>query len=167
MKFIFLLHIAFIFLVFNAPAQAACSSPAGQASQTRYDFTANKLYYCNDTDWVEMGGGSDAVSYKSNFVSYTNSSLQTFPHPFGSKPSVITVWLKNITPQHGWSVGDEIVVLSTGEGSYGVAAGVVPYADNNNIYVRMGAWPVAALSKTGGYATLSSTHWQVGVSAIK
>ncbi|MCA1241472.1 hypothetical protein LC092_03370 [Stappia stellulata] len=62
MKFIFLLNIAFIFISFNSSAQAACSSPPGQASQTRYDFTANKLYYCNDTDWVEMGGSGGGSS---------------------------------------------------------------------------------------------------------
>ena len=43
---------------FTSSAFAACTSPAGVASQTRYDSSANKLYYCNDADWVEMGGGS-------------------------------------------------------------------------------------------------------------
>lgn len=49
---------AAIMLLFIAvPAQAACNSPTGQDSQTRYDFTAHKMYYCNNTNWVEMGGG--------------------------------------------------------------------------------------------------------------
>lgn len=41
---------------FTSPARADCTGPAGVASQTRYDGVENKLYYCNDTDWVEMGG---------------------------------------------------------------------------------------------------------------
>lgn len=41
---------------FSTPARAACTSPNGQETQTRYDFAAHKLYYCNNTNWVEMGG---------------------------------------------------------------------------------------------------------------
>lgn len=48
---------AIMLLLISAPAQAACNSPSGQDSQTRYDFTAHKMYYCNNTNWVEMGGG--------------------------------------------------------------------------------------------------------------
>lgn len=36
---------------------AACTSPAGGESQTRYDFTAHKMYYCDNTNWIESGGG--------------------------------------------------------------------------------------------------------------
>lgn len=43
-------------------ANADCASPAGVASQTRYDSGVNKLYYCNDTNWVEMGGGGGGAS---------------------------------------------------------------------------------------------------------
>lgn len=42
------------------PAYADCSGPEGKAPQTRYDFSENKLYYCNDTDWVEMGGNASS-----------------------------------------------------------------------------------------------------------
>ncbi|WP_223479046.1 hypothetical protein [Oricola indica] len=53
-RYVFIL----LFLVFGgaSPAVADCTGPAGVASQTRYDGVENKLYYCNDTDWVEMGG---------------------------------------------------------------------------------------------------------------
>lgn len=47
-----------LLLLFTNSAYAACTNPEGVASLTRYDFTANKLYYCNDTAWVELGGGS-------------------------------------------------------------------------------------------------------------
>ena len=80
MKFIFLLHIAFIFISFNSSAQAACSSPTGQASQTRYDFTANKLYYCNDTDWVEMGGSGGGGGSSVNVIdTYSAGGLTIEP----------------------------------------------------------------------------------------
>ncbi|WP_156884545.1 hypothetical protein [Stappia stellulata] len=66
---VFLLLVLFPFNVF-----AACSSPSGQASQTRYDFTANKLYYCNDADWVEMGGGGGGGAGVPTDVKLTTSS---------------------------------------------------------------------------------------------
>lgn len=51
-----------ILLLFTSPAWADCSSPDGVESQTRYDFAAHKMFYCNGTQWVESGGGGGAVS---------------------------------------------------------------------------------------------------------
>ena len=42
-------------MILSHGVMAACSSPSGSASQTRY--ASNKMYYCNNTVWVEMGGG--------------------------------------------------------------------------------------------------------------
>jgi hypothetical protein len=44
-------------MILSHGVMAACSSPSGSASQTRYDFGANKYYFCDNTDWVEIGGG--------------------------------------------------------------------------------------------------------------
>lgn len=58
-----LLISALLFTLFiSGQAFAACSSPAGVASQTRYDFTAHKLYYCNNTNWVEYGNSGGSAS---------------------------------------------------------------------------------------------------------
>ena len=56
--YIFVAIAAFI----CSSAQAACSSPPGLASQTRYDSVANKMYYCNNSNWVDMGGGAAGFS---------------------------------------------------------------------------------------------------------
>lgn len=51
--------LVFLFSLFLIhPALADCTSPAGAESQTRYDFTAHKLYYCDGTNWVESGGAA-------------------------------------------------------------------------------------------------------------
>lgn len=64
------------FLLFSSQsAFAACTSPPGAASQTRYDFGLNKLYYCNDTDWIESGGGGGVIP--TNIFSGTVSSTTT------------------------------------------------------------------------------------------
>lgn len=60
--------LLFFILLSSNSAFAACTSPAGAASQTRYDFGLNKMYYCNDTDWIESGGGSSSVSIIDQYV---------------------------------------------------------------------------------------------------
>ncbi len=47
------------FVMMFPGAAAACLSPAGQESQTRYDFSAHKMFYCDGDDWVEVGGGAE------------------------------------------------------------------------------------------------------------
>ena len=51
-----LFYAALLAATFSTAAFAACTSPAGQESQTRYDYAAHKMYYCNNSVWVEMGG---------------------------------------------------------------------------------------------------------------
>ncbi len=58
----YFLFVMFLAAFVNGSAFAACTSPAGQPSQTRYDFAGNKLYYCNNSVWVEMGAAGDKVS---------------------------------------------------------------------------------------------------------
>lgn len=50
--------LLFCFLIFSpVQAIAACTSPAGVNSQTRYDFAAHKMFVCNNTDWLEIPSG--------------------------------------------------------------------------------------------------------------
>lgn len=52
------LFAALFFAIFSVSAYASCTSPDGAESQTRYDFTAHKMYYCNGADWLQMGNDS-------------------------------------------------------------------------------------------------------------
>ncbi len=58
-------------------AHAACTSPDGLASQTRYDSAANKMYYCNNANWVEMGGGTAGFSNPATSALNMNSNKIT------------------------------------------------------------------------------------------
>ncbi len=58
-------------------AHAACTSPAGLASQTRYDSAANKMYYCNDANWIDMGGGAAGFSNPATSALNMNSNKIT------------------------------------------------------------------------------------------
>jgi hypothetical protein len=54
---IMLIMISLLILFHSNTASAACSSPDGAESQTRYDFAAHKLFYCNGSAWIEEGPG--------------------------------------------------------------------------------------------------------------
>lgn len=52
-----LLVTTMMVMTISAHAYAQCTSPDGEETQTRYDFTVHKMYYCDNTNWVEMGAG--------------------------------------------------------------------------------------------------------------
>lgn len=53
------LCLCLLTLLFAAPAaMAACNTPAGENSQTRYDFVAHKMFVCNGSTWLEIPGGA-------------------------------------------------------------------------------------------------------------
>jgi hypothetical protein len=54
--------------LFSSHAFALCSSPSGAESQTRYDFTGHKMYYCDGTNWVEGGGSAASMTCPSGFT---------------------------------------------------------------------------------------------------
>lgn len=57
------IFIALIVLLTPSIARAACSSPAGAESQTRYDFTSHSLLYCNGTSWVKVESATSNYFY--------------------------------------------------------------------------------------------------------
>lgn len=70
----------FLLLFSSNQAQAACASPVGAASQTRYDFAGQKMYYCDNTNWVEMGGSAGSgVSPTNVFTGSVGISAVTAP----------------------------------------------------------------------------------------
>jgi len=71
------LTLLLLFLFLSNQASAACTSPAGADSQTRYDFTAHKMYYCDNTNWVEMGGGAGIIP--TNIYSGSVGATTTVP----------------------------------------------------------------------------------------
>lgn len=52
--------ICLAILLVPALAHAACSSPAGSEGDLRYDSTAKTIYFCDDTNWIAMGGSGSS-----------------------------------------------------------------------------------------------------------
>lgn len=73
------LTLLFFLLFPSSQAFAACTSPAGAESQSRYDFTAHKLYYCDNTNWIESGGSSGGVIPVKIFSGTVTTATTTVP----------------------------------------------------------------------------------------
>lgn len=60
-------------------AMAACTTPDGEDSQTRYDFALHKMYVCNGTTWLEIPGGiSGGIGCALDGVQVPNGSSFNF-----------------------------------------------------------------------------------------
>lgn len=68
------LIVAATLALLGAPgaAWAACTSPAGDESTMRYDFTAHALYLCTGTSWLTMSGGSSSGT--AGYIQFSNGS---------------------------------------------------------------------------------------------
>ena len=55
--YLFSIMIATSLVLFSGIAQAACTSPAGNAGELKYDSAARKMAYCNSLVWVQIGAG--------------------------------------------------------------------------------------------------------------
>ncbi len=50
----FTLFLTVFALLCAAPAFAACTTPDGVASQTRFDFATHKMLYCDGSNWIQI-----------------------------------------------------------------------------------------------------------------
>lgn len=69
------LIVAAALALLSAPASAwaACTSPAGDESTMRYDFTAHVLYLCTGTSWLTMSGGGSS-SGTAGYIQFSGGS---------------------------------------------------------------------------------------------
>ena len=73
-----LLHclLALLTLTFTPTiVQAACTSPTGVEGDVRYDSPAKKMFFCDNTNWVQLSSGVSASSANMalSFYCYTSS----------------------------------------------------------------------------------------------
>lgn len=112
MKYILLL--AFLIAFSAGPSWADCTSPAAPAGRMDYFGAPDHTFkFCNGTSWVEMSGGSGVLSeqFESSQISLPTSfpSVITAAHGLAGKPKTVQLFFINITAEHGYSPGDEIV----------------------------------------------------------
>lgn len=109
--------------------------------------------------------------YASSEQTITTAGLLTLAHGLGARPSIITGYLKCLTAEANYSIGDYVYVPLTG--SSGVASGKnnhsAVYADATNINIRFGddTKVFAVCDKTtGSYTELTNGNWGLYVEAF-
>ena len=109
------------------------------------------------------------ATFTSSDQSITSSGLSTLAHSLGAVPRVVKVFLRCLTAEHGYSIGD--IITPTGDNSTSASDqyGFGSYVDATNVYVRIGSQATAAIKfrikSTGSAALLVNTNWDLYVEA--
>lgn len=107
--------------------------------------------------------------YNSTAQTITTAGALVLAHGLGANPKIVSAYIKCLTAEAGYSIGDEIPV-SVSQGSYGsvvsIGISMVKDATNLNIRYSSNASVFAELNKTTGtLAQLTNANWQLYVSA--
>lgn len=99
--------------------------------------------------------------YNSGNQTITAGGALTLAHGRGSKPFLIIVWLKCLTAEFGYSIGDELLYHTNVSNSTADNLSVSVVPDATNLNVRMGtATVISHLNKgTGVGAGLTPANW--------
>lgn len=133
------------------------------------DFAILEEYATGDWRLVNYhrASGGPIWEYVSTDQTIVAGSMLTLPHGLGVAPGDIKLWLKNATPEHGWTAGQEIEWSAGGEGGYFSYSPQVR-RDATNIYVY---FPSTAPAGTAIHATsftqvtLTAGNWKLVVRA--
>lgn len=100
--------------------------------------------------------------YESAELSAASGSDHTFNHGLGVKPRRIDVFLRCVTSEYGWSVGDEVTYAHFSSST--TLRGAFGYIHNNTTSagVRISNQDLVVISKTNGsFVTITPANWRV------
>ncbi|PPD48379.1 MAG: hypothetical protein CTY14_02130 [Methylotenera sp.] len=106
--------------------------------------------------------------YQSSNQTITSGGALTIAHGLGGKPILVQFYLKCLSAEYGYSVGDELYVppstSNSGADTQGLA--YVPDATNLNIrYGGSGSVFTSITKNTGGVAVLTNSSWALIIRA--
>lgn len=120
--------------------------------QFRYNATSNKAVLLNPTRPARYSSGNQTI---------TSAGLLTLAHGLGFEPNV-QFFVKCLTAQHNYSVGDKLEVPGSISNSTVDQKGISCVVDATNLTIRFGAEAAVfgVLNKTTGVgADLANTSW--------
>lgn len=98
--------------------------------------------------------------YESPEFAFAGGSLITVAHGLGHKPENFEVFLRCITAEYGYAVGDEVKPESMSIS--GTTYGLTLFADNTNVYVKVGATGIPIIRKNNAIAAVvTNTNWRM------
>jgi len=108
--------------------------------------------------------------YNSGDQTITSGGALTLAHGLGARPDGVTVFLRCVTAQHGYSVNDHLIVNPATNTVASGGRGLSLVADATNLLIRTGDETITfeALNKTTGVrALLTNANWRYVFVAFK
>jgi hypothetical protein len=129
---------------------------------------------CDGTGWQVVGESSAppansvfTESYDSGDQTITSGGSLTLAHGLSSQPKLYKSFIKCVTAEHDYSVGDEIEVAHLQEGgSTSANRAVVLVPDATNVFARIGSDGLIVVHKsTGNRQNMTNANWRLIVRA--
>ena len=96
------------------------------------------------------------ASFKSAEQTIAAATQLTIAHGLAVVPTLMQVVLRNLTTEHNFPVGDEVVPVTAGTRSIQIAA------DATNLYVTTGIDAVQIINRvTGAVVTITNANWAI------
>lgn len=115
-----------------------------------------------------LGAVAFANHYNSGNQTITSGGALTLAHGLGREPVDVKYWLKCLTAEHGYSIGNKIPMADCFSNSAVDSKNLVFIADATNISIRFGAAanPMSSLNFTNGVGVdLTSANWALVIDA--
>ncbi|MER8641005.1 phage tail fiber protein [Mesorhizobium sp. M1252] len=123
----------------------------------------------NDARYLQSSTAKLQKFYESAAQTITVSGPLTLAHGLGVKPVLYFGFIKCLTAEGGYSVGDEVMVNVNNHdtGTGGTNATIVPDATNLNVRFGNNTWVFAVINKTSaGRFNITPANWQYVVRAF-
>lgn len=107
-------------------------------------------------------------SFESGQQTITAGGALTLAHGLGVQPKLYLPYIKCLTAESGYSIGDEVIInpATSGEGSLNRGISIVPDATNINIRFGSDNPPILMMNKsTGAFTGATSANWKLIIRA--
>ena len=118
---------------------------------------------------VKSSFSSSPSRYNSGNQTITAGGLLTLAHGLGAEPILIQAWLKCLTAEFNYSIGDKLYVPGSLSNSVSDSKGISVVPDSTNLVIRFGAdvSTFAVLNKTTGAGVdLTNANWALVMEAF-
>lgn len=161
-------------------ATGAQVNPTDAATKTAYEANANTNAY-TDAEVTKLAGITAGANINTNSLVRADSGANVittagqivYAHGLGVVPFLTIITLKCLTAEHGYSIGDVIIVNNAsndvGSGSTSIARGLSIIPDATNITLRYGAGGTVfgyVNKSTGASVALVNANWELFIGVL-
>ena len=116
----------------------------------------------------EWGVPTMAPGYQSADLASTSAATHSLTHGLGARPNLVQIWLKCLTTEYNYAVGDWYGPIGAETFADGSNKGIGVAVTATNIKVVVGSNGITILNAaTGGRSTITPANWAIVVRAWK